>query len=107
MSNGELLDVVKFGWITRIWLDCMDIHKLPRYYLKQQNITQNCPKRQNIAQILHKITQVLRARPTQGIAHSTIAITLPLIVSRKGWLTQPSPSPPPLFYSLYPVGAAL
>ena len=68
---------------------------------------------QNIARILHKITQtqeyciklpkivqVLRARPTQGITHSTIAITLPLIVSRKGRLTQPQPSPLPLFYSL-------
>ena len=38
---------------------------------------------------LHKIAQVLRARLTQGIAHLTIAITLLLIVSRKGWLTQP------------------
>ena len=101
MSNGELLerllDMVKFGWIARIWLDCTDIHKLPRYC---REITQNCPKRQNIAQILHKITQVLRARPTQSMAHLTIAITLPLIVSRKGRLTQPAPSPLPLFYSL-------
>ena len=46
--------MVKFGWIARIWLDCTDIHKLPRYC---REITQNCPKRQNIAQILHKIVE--------------------------------------------------
>ena len=84
MSNGELLerllDMVKFGWIAQI---SPKLHKIAEY----------CPKYQNIA-------QVLRARPTQGIAHLTIAITLPLIVSRKGRLTQPSPSPLPLFYSL-------
>ena len=97
MSNGELLEWSGYSWIARIWLDCTDIHKLSRYC---RDITQNCPKRQNIAQILPNIVQVLRARPTQSMAHSTIAITLPLIVSRKGWLTQPQPSPLPLFYSL-------
>ena len=88
MSNGELLKgllgMVRFGWIARI------LHKIAK---KHQNIAQNC-------RILLDIAQVLRARPTQGIAHLTIAITLPLIVSRKGWLTQPQPSPLPLFYSL-------
>ena len=86
MSNGELLerllDMVKFGWIVRLHkaLECCT------------SLAQNNTRLQNIAQVLHKlpkITQVLRARPTQGITHSTIAITLPLIVSRKGRLTQP------------------
>ena len=89
MSNGELLDMVRFGWTARLQSVAQVSHKLPKY----KNIAQNCP---NITQI----AQVLRARPTQGIAHLTIAITLPLIVSRKGWLTQPAPSPLPLFYSL-------
>lgn len=75
--------MVRFGWI-RVGV-C--------WTTRLQNIAQNYP---NITQIV----QVLRARPTQSITHSTIAITLPLIVSRKGWLTQPQPSPLPLFYSL-------
>ena len=62
-------------------------------WLGLAGLPEYCP---NITQI----TQVLRARPTQSMAHLTIAITLPLIVSRKGWLTQPQPSPLPLFYSL-------
>ena len=78
--------MVRFGWIARIWLDC----------LRCQNIAQTQEYRTKMS----KIAQVLRARPTQSITHSTIAITLPLIVSRKGRLTQPSPSPLPLFYSL-------
>lgn len=97
MSNGELLKgllgMVRFSWIARI------LHKMPKY----KNIAQNCPNITQIAQNclkLPKIAQVLRARPTQSMAHLTIAITLPLIVSRKGWLTQPQPSPLPLFYSL-------
>ena len=68
MSNRELLerllDMVKFGWIARIWLDCTDIHKLPRYC---REITQNCPKRQNIAQILHKIVEYCPS--AQGTPH--------------------------------------
>lgn len=72
--------MVRFGWIARILYKLL---KTPEY----------CTK-------LSKIVQVLRARPTQSMAHLTIAITLPLIVSRKGWLTQPQPSPLPLFYSL-------
>ena len=93
MSNGELLerllDMVKFGWIARL----LKYSNIARYCLKLHKIAEYCLKLQNI-------TQVLRARPTQGITHSTIAITLPLIVSRKGRLTQPTPSPLPLFYSL-------
>ena len=79
MIAGYSWMLVSVGWIARLH--------------KYKNIVQNC-------RILPKITQVLRARPTQSMAHSTIAITLPLIVSRKGRLTQPSPSPLPLFYSL-------
>ena len=113
MSNGELLerllDMVKFGWIrvgvcwtTRLQNIAQNTRILP----KLQNITQNYPSARMLPKItqishkLHKNVQVLRARPTQSMAHLTIAITLPLIVSRKGWLTQPQPSPLPLFYSL-------
>ena len=69
MSNGELLerllDMVKFGWIVRL-------HKAVECCT---SLVQNSTRLQNIA-------QVLRARPTQGIAHLTIAITLLLIASR-------------------------
>lgn len=94
MSNGELLrgllDMVRFGWIARILYKLL---KTLEYCTKLSKYHTNCTK-------LSKIAQVLRARPTQSMAHLTIAITLPLIVSRKGWLTQPSPSPLLLFYSL-------
>lgn len=107
MSNGELLrgllDMVRFGWIARILYKLL---KTLEYCTKLSKIVEYCTSAQNYIK-LPKIAQVLRARPTQSIAHLTIAITLPLIVSRKGWLTQPQPSPLPLFYSLYPVGAPL
>ena len=101
MSNGELLrgllDIAGFGWMLldcRMLLGyCSDIAQIVQNTRILLDIAQNC-------RILQNIVQVLRARPTQGITHSTIAITLPLIVSRKGWLTQPQPSPLPLFYSL-------
>ena len=79
MSNGELrerlLDMVKFGWIVQI------LHKLS----KCSNVAQISPKLHKIPEYctkLSKIAQVLRARPTQSIAHLTIAITLLLIASR-------------------------
>ena len=70
MSNGELLerllDMVKFGRIARIWLDCTDIHKLPRYC---RDITQNCPN----ARILPKIVQNYpSAQGTPHPGHSSL-----------------------------------
>ena len=89
MSNRELLDMVRFGWIARIWLGCLrcqDVRILPqnctntRILLKIAEYCLNCPsarmlpkyrlnctKYQNIAQntrILHKCSG--HAHPEYG-----------------------------------------